>query len=424
MNNFDSIVGYEAEKKELKRLCDVMKNPKKYLTLGAKMPKAILLEGEPGLGKTLMAKTLIAESGRSCFACKKDRADANFVDKIRETFELASNNQPSIVFLDDMDKFAQDNLREDSNKEEFVVIQSCLEDIKDKDIFVIATANDSYIIPASLLREGRFGKRLIISTPKKEDSLKIIKHFLKDKNLEDDVTPEFIANFVEDKSCAYLEACINEAALYSGFENKTKISRKNIIDAIMYFMSKSQPSNNISKEEKLKICFHEAGHAVASLLKGKKVALLSARRYGSLGGFCSTFDYEKTHSYEEFRNEISILLAGKAGVEIFFNTVDLGVKNDISEAVELIKHHLQELAMEGFNYVYLEHKYHEKQSRKRFEEVIDKTSEILEEIYKETVSLLKKNAILLETIAKTLNEKEILVWDEILNIVEKEKVVL
>ena len=178
MKKFEAIIGYETEKEELMRLCDVMKNKEKYSALGVEMPKAILLHGEPGLGKTLMAKTLIEESGRKCFSCKKDRADGAFVDKIRETFENAINNQPSIVFLDDMDKFAQDNLREDSNKEEFVTIQSCFEDLKGKDVFVVATANEILNIPYSLLREGRFGKQMKIEMPNKEDSIKIIAHFL------------------------------------------------------------------------------------------------------------------------------------------------------------------------------------------------------------------------------------------------------
>ncbi len=98
MQNFKKIIGYESEKEELARICDLMKNKEKYAVLGVKMPRAILLHGEPGLGKTLMAEALIQESGRKCFSCKKDRADGAFVDKIRATFESAIKNEPSIVF--------------------------------------------------------------------------------------------------------------------------------------------------------------------------------------------------------------------------------------------------------------------------------------------------------------------------------------
>jgi cell division protease FtsH len=142
MKKFEEIIGYETEKEELIRLCDIMKNKEKYSMLGVEMPKAILLHGEPGVGKTLMAETLIEESGRKCFSCKKDRSDGAFVDKIRETFENATNNQPSIVFLDDMDKFAQDNLREDNNKEEFVTIANVQELLKKEVIGVIPESDN------------------------------------------------------------------------------------------------------------------------------------------------------------------------------------------------------------------------------------------------------------------------------------------
>ena len=106
MNDFDKIIGYESEKEELLRLCDILKNNDKYTRLGIKIPKAILLYGKPGLGKTLMAKAFIAETGRKVFHCKKNKSNGEFVNEIKETFENAIKNAPSIIFFDDMDKFA------------------------------------------------------------------------------------------------------------------------------------------------------------------------------------------------------------------------------------------------------------------------------------------------------------------------------
>ena len=285
MKNFQAIIGYETEKEELARLCDIMKNRERYLALGVKMPKAILLHGKPGLGKTLMATALIDESGRKCFSCKKDRSNGAFVDKIRETFESAINNQPSIVFLDDMDKFAQDNLSEDSNKEEFVTIQACFDDLIDKDVFVIATANDIFKIPYSLLREGRFGRQLKIDDPCKEDAVKIIAHFLKDKVIAEDVSAEFVANLLDGKSCAFLESVVNEAGIYAGYENQTKINRKHFINAVMRLSTKSLPSVKMSDKERLSVCYHEAGHAVAAILLGKKIALITSKEHGESAVF-------------------------------------------------------------------------------------------------------------------------------------------
>lgn len=414
MKKFDAIIGYEIEKEELMRLCDVMKNKEKYSALGVEMPKAILLHGEPGLGKTLMAKTLIEESGRKCFSCKKDRADGAFVDKIRETFESAINNQPSIVFLDDMDKFAQDNLSEDNNKEEFVTIQSCFEDLKRKDVFVVATANNIRNIPRSLLREGRFGKQMKIEKPNREDSINIIAHFLKNKAVTEDVSAEFVANLLEGKSCAFLESVVNEAGIYAGYENQSKINKKHFINAVMRLSTKHLPSKKMNDKEKQMVCYHEAGHAVASILLGKKIALLTSKKHGEVGGFCSTYEHEEeNHTFEEFKNEIIILLSGKASTEIIYNTPDLGVESDVKKASELTSYYIEKLAIKGFSYLYDYEEYLDKQPIKRIEEITDKISEMLEELYQEALTLLKNNQTLLETIAKALFEKEILVWEDI-----------
>lgn len=414
MKKFEVIIGYETEKEELMRLCDIMRNKEKYSALGVEMPKAILLHGEPGLGKTLMAKTLIEESGRKCFSCKKDRADGAFVDKIRETFESAINNQPSIVFLDDMDKFAQDNLSEDNNKEEFVTIQSCFEDLKRKDVFVVATANNIRNIPRSLLREGRFGKQMKIEKPNREDSIKIIAHFLKNKAITADVSAEFVANLLEGESCAFLESVVNEAGIYAGYENQSKINKKHFINAAMRLSTKHLPSKKMNDKEKQMVCYHEAGHAVASILLGKKIALLTSKKHGEVGGFCSTYEHEEeNHTFEEFKNEIIILLSGKASTEIIYNTPDLGVEADVKKASELTSYYIEKLAIKGFSYLYDYEEYLNKQPIKRIEEITDKISEMLEELYQEALTLLKNNQTLLETIAKALFEKEILVWEDI-----------
>lgn len=420
MNGFEAIIGYEKEKIELMRLCDVMKNKDKYSALGVEMPRAILLHGEPGLGKTLMAKTLIEASGRQSFSCKKDRANGAFVDKIRETFENAINNQPSIVFLDDMDKFAEDNLREDSNKEEFVTIQSCLEDLRGKDVFVVATANDIINIPYSLLREGRFGKQMKIETPNKQDLVKIVAHFLKNKAVTYEVSAEFVASFLTGKSCAFLESVINEAGVYAGYENQTSINKKHIIDAVMRLSTKHLPSKEMTEKEKQMVCYHEAGHATAAMLLGEKVALLTSKKHGDVGGFCSTYEQaEENHTFEEFKNEIIILLSGRASTEIVFNTIDLGAESDIKKACQLTRYYIEKLAIKGFSFIYDSNPYAEKQAIKRNEAITDKVSETLEDLYKEAVDLLSSHRVLLEGISTALIDKEVLIWDDICEIARK-----
>ena len=171
MNEFDKIIGYESEKEELVRLCDTLKNRAKYEKLGMNMPQTLLLYGPPGVGKTLMAKAFIAESKRKVFYCKKDKSDGEFITAIKDTFAEAKKKAPSIIFFDDMDKFAEDNLNQNCNKEEFVAIQSGLEDIRGANVFVIATANDICNLPDSLLRAGRFGRQIHVEVPDYDDSV-------------------------------------------------------------------------------------------------------------------------------------------------------------------------------------------------------------------------------------------------------------
>ena len=134
MDNFSEIIGYEKEKEELKRTADMLKNPEKYLARGVVIPSTLLLYGIPGTGKTIMAKAMIANSGLPYFSCKNDTSGGEFVNNIKSTFNEALENAPAIVFLDDMDKFAEDNLDINCNKEEFTVIQSCLEETKGRGV--------------------------------------------------------------------------------------------------------------------------------------------------------------------------------------------------------------------------------------------------------------------------------------------------
>ena len=229
---FSVVIGYEPIKHELKRIIDIMNNPQKYRDLGVSTPRGVLLDGKPGLGKTLMANCFINASGRKAFVCRKDKPDGDFVKEIRRVYEEAKNNAPSIVFLDDMDKFANED-EEHLNAEEFVTIQSCIDETKNVEVFTIATTNDLRCLPKSLLRAGRFDKNFRLTSPKGEDAEKIIQYYLSQKKFVDDVNVKQIARMLAGSSCAELETVINEAGIYAGFENKTKIDMDDIVRASM-----------------------------------------------------------------------------------------------------------------------------------------------------------------------------------------------
>ena len=152
------------------RICDIMRNHEFYSRLGVSVPNGLLLSGEPGLGKTLMANCFVKASGRKAFVCRKDKPDGDFVNHIKSVFDEAVENAPSIVFLDDMDKFSANGDEYHKNSEEFVTIQSCIDGVKGKEVFVLSTINDNNAIPKSLLRAGRFDNRIEVEPPKGEDA--------------------------------------------------------------------------------------------------------------------------------------------------------------------------------------------------------------------------------------------------------------
>ena len=164
MSEFDKIIGYKDVKAELFRLCDVIKNADKYKALGVAPIGGLLLDGEPGVGKTLMANCFIKESGRKAFVCRKNKPDGEFVNEIKNVFNEAAENAPSIILLDDMDKFANEDDYH-RNAEEYVTVQSCIDEIKGKDVFVLATTNGTENLPRSLLRAGRFDCIINVDAP-------------------------------------------------------------------------------------------------------------------------------------------------------------------------------------------------------------------------------------------------------------------
>lgn len=336
MSGFDKIIGYEDIKAELSRFANVLKEPEKYSKLGVTTPSGIMLYGDPGVGKTLMAKCFIAETGCKVFTLRKDKPNGDFVKQIKETFEAAKkgSDEISIVFLDDMDKFANEDT-DHQDAEEYVAIQSCIDECKGYGVFAFATVNDIRFLPESLLRAGRFDKKIKIDIPYGKDAELIIHHYLNQKRVVEDIDVEEISRLMVDHSCAELEMVVNEAGIYAGYYGKELIEHEDIVRAckrvIFDFPECITPTNNPYDKY---IAVHEAGHAViAEMLNPGSVTLVSlCNRLDKRNGLTKILLPEGWEfSKELIEHTIIETLGGKAATEIVYGVADVGCVSDMQD---------------------------------------------------------------------------------------------
>lgn len=411
MSEFDKIIGYKDVKAELIRLCDVIKNGEKYKALGVSPIGGLLLDGEPGVGKTLMANCFIKESGRRAYVCRKNKPDGEFVNEIKKTFFNAMANEPSIVLLDDMDKFAnEDSYRR--NAEEYVTVQSCIDEAKGRDVFVVATTNGTSKLPDSLLRAGRFDTIIDVKAPQGQDAVEIVQYYLSTKKSVSEVNAEDVARLLNGKSCAELETVINTAGQYAGFANKEYIDMDDITRACLRVIYNAPESTAPHNERALKrIAYHEAGHTVAAeMLESGSVDLVTVRKNtGDVGGLtCYHLPDDYWISKKSMENRVIAILAGKAATEIVFGETDTGANNDLHRAFDIVSRFSDNYCAYGFGYWE-----DNSSSSSRREKREDRITADMERYYIEAKKLLIDNRTFLDGIAKRLQEKDTLVYSEI-----------
>lgn len=405
MSSFDKIIGYETIKNELMQISDMINNKSVYEKLGAKLPMGVLLYGDPGLGKTLMAKCFIEECKLEAFTIRKNKSE-NFVEHISEIFKEAKEKAPAIIFLDDMDKFAnEDNNHRDA--EEYVAVQAGIDDVKGTGVFVLATVNEHHKLPRSLTRSGRFDRCIEVCSPNSQDCVNIIKHYLEDKKVADDINIEDISKMISYSSCAELETIMNEAAILAGFKRKECIEMSDIVSSVLK-MEYNSPDDftKVTDAELKKIAYHEAGHLVMSeILCPGSIGLASVRTSGrnSVGGFvrrCKKLPNAESH--------ILVSLSGKAAVELNYGMCADGCESDIKRAFECIRDEISENGSMGFGVVDVaNHRFPEtSESLNSRNESIVQTE--LERYFYKAKEIILKNKEFLDNIVCALIEKETL----------------
>jgi cell division protease FtsH len=406
ISEFDKVIGYAEVKAELMRYADVLKNPSKYNFYGINLPGGILLYCEPGVGKTLLAECFIKESGLKSFTIRKDKPDGDFITYITETFEKASQENGAIVFLDDMDKFANED-EDHRSTEEYVTIQSCIDKYQENNVFVIATVNDFDLLPESITRSGRIDKKYVMHFPEGEDAAKILAGFLKDYKVSEDVDVHNLSRLMCDHSCADYKKVVNEAGIRAVFEGRDYISNEDMVKSFyrILFDSPEKISNMDPEYEKM-VAVHEAGHCVIGELlnTGSVTAVSIIRHVNDGGGVTSSYspsEYPLTIEFCEYR--IMRSLGGKAATEIVSGKPDMGCRKDIQGAVDHLGRWIENYCYKGFD-VFL----HRDQSVGMIERKEKKIMEELERYYQKTKQILIENRAFLDILIAELLDKKML----------------
>ena len=415
MDKFDEkVIGYDSIKETLRQIADVLKRPEAYKEKGVSMPRGLLMESAPGLGKSLMASILMEESGRKSFVFRRINEGNTFLGEMKDIFDVAKEEAPSILLLEDLNLYVESN---SPYAPEWACLQACIDETSDADIFVIATTNDTRYMPQSLLRPGRFDYILNLNPPLGKTAENIVSYYLRDKNLAKDVQISDIVKAMPQVSCATLETVMNLAAINSVYRDHAHVQKEDIIDALLkvvYNLRKADCEED--PQEHQMIAVHEAAHAVVGeILHSGSIGIITIRgSHGAIGGMESGFAvYAK--SEEEFQDEIIKTLAGKAGTALIYGIMDIRAAADIKKADQLLDIWLCHFAGGGFSGVEpSENRLSE--PRLSYNEAIKSAK--LEELYRRANKILYDNRDFLLAVQKELLEHETLLNSDLAKIRE------
>ncbi|MFK5975759.1 MAG: ATP-dependent zinc metalloprotease FtsH [Sulfurovum sp.] len=352
---FDDVQGVEEAKDEVKEIVDFLKFPERYIELGAKIPKGLLLVGPPGTGKTLLAKAVAGEASVPFFSVSGSGFIEMFVgvgaSRVRDLFEQAKKVAPSIIFIDEIDAIGKSRAsggQMGGNDEREQTLNQLLAEMDgfgtDTPVIVLAATNRPEILDAALLRAGRFDRQVLVDKPDYAGRLAILKVHSKEVKLAAVVDLEIVAKQSAGLAGADLANIINEAALLAGRFNKKEIDQADLLEAIeRSFVGIEKKNRKISEVEKRIVAYHESGHALmAELTKGAarvtKVSIIP-RGLGALGYTLHLPEDEERFLKQkhELFAEVDVLLGGRAAEDVFIGEVSTGAGNDLDRATSILK---------------------------------------------------------------------------------------
>jgi len=446
---FEDVAGADEEKEELQEIIDFLKNPKKYIELGARIPKGVILVGPPGTGKTLIARAVAGEANVPFYYVSGSDFLEMFVgvgaSRVRDMFKTAKQNAPCILFIDEIDAVGRQRgtgLGGGHDEREQTLNQLLVEMDgfgHNSGVIVLAATNRVDILDPALLRPGRFDRQIYIGVPDIKGRVEILKVHSRKKKINPSITFEEIAHRTPGFTGADLENLMNEAALLAARENKRQIELYHIDEAVdRVMMGPAKKSRVFSKKERNFISFHEAGHAVVGIkLENanvvQKVTIIPRGEAGGYNLMLPEEEHQFLHTRAELLENITGRLGGRVAEEIIFSEISTGAHNDLMRATALARAMITEYGMsenlgpvtyeQNTGPVFLGRDYtRDKNFSENIATEIDKeVRRIIHECYSRAKTILQENEDLLRKIAHYLLEVETLTKEDIQEIVQTGK---
>ena len=436
---FDDVAGVDEEKEELEEIVEFLKNPKKYTDMGARIPKGVLLVGQPGTGKTLLAKAVAGEAGVPFFIISGSDFVEMFVgvgaSRVRDLFEQAKKNSPCIIFIDEIDAVGRQRgagLGGGHDEREQTLNQLLVEMdgfAANEGVIVLAATNRPDVLDKALLRAGRFDRQIVVGMPDVKAREQILEVHSRKKRLADDVDLKVIAKNTSGFAGADLENVLNEAALLAARRNINEIGMKEIEDAMVKVTMGPEKKTRVrSDKENRLVAYHEAGHAVVShyLTTQDPVHQISIVPRGMAGGYTMYRPTEDKSfmSKTEMEENIVSLLGGRVAEALILNDVSTGASNDIERATKIARSMVTQYGMsdrigtitlgQGQEEVFLGRDLaHAKEYSEETAAIIDEeTKKIVDTGYNRAKQILSDNIDKLHKVAGILLEKEKIEADE------------
>jgi cell division protease FtsH len=428
---FSDVIGQDEVLEDVRFIAKLIRTPSLGKALNVKPPKGILLSGPPGTGKTLIAKAIAGEAGVPFISVSGSDFKEMYVGvgarRVRQLFAIARQNAPCIMFIDEIDAIgaSRDAKNVTTSSEDSQTINAMLKEmdgfVDRKGIFILAATNHPEKLDSAIRRSGRFDREVKVTPPRDWKVRKeLLEHFLRGKNLTDDVDLEAFAKQTTGFTGADIEAVCNEAGIVAMMHEKSAIDEASLEEAL----DKKIFDGNRSKSERFKkdkeiVAYHEAGHAVVHYLLGEEISRASIIGTTSgVGGAVFNADTESVFvTKEQMRNKIKACFGGRASEEIKFGDVTTGASSDITQATNCMLGYIQRYGFdEKFGMLDME------SLRNRGilgdDGQVAQLSEMSRELYTDTVGLLRENYALVERLAQELLDKETLSGDEVVEILK------